>query len=113
MQSVLHSLIIIAGSEIRGRCDSALDTLRRVRVGLTAETGVQQVRKEVGKEFSRAFFQGRKRSALPLRQTKKHPRVCSWTHQFVCLSHHNQSMIPTTDREKDSLLETGLGEKRC
>ena len=49
---------------------------------------------------------------MPITQCKKHPRVSSWTHQFVCLSERNQTTIPTTDREKDRLLEAGLGEKK-
>ena len=36
---------------------------------------------------------------------------CVWKHKFVCLAFHDQSRIPTTDCEKDTLLEAGLGEK--
>lgn len=34
-----------------------------------------------------------------------------WKHRFVCLSHTNQTRIPTTDFHKDELLQAGLGEK--
>ena len=38
--------------------------------------------------------------------------VRTWMHKFVCLSCCAQDIIPTTDREKDALLEAGLGEKK-
>ena len=38
-------------------------------------------------------------------------KKCAWKHRFVCLSWRDQQKIPTTDVEKDDLLEAGLGEK--
>ena len=35
----------------------------------------------------------------------------SWKHKFFCLAFCNQQYIPTTDYEKDKLLQAGLGEK--
>lgn len=34
-----------------------------------------------------------------------------WKHRFVCLAYTDQTRIPTSDLEKDELLEAGLGEK--
>ena len=34
-----------------------------------------------------------------------------WKHRFVCLAYCDQYKIPTTDVEKDDLLQAGLGEK--
>ena len=36
---------------------------------------------------------------------------CVWKHRFVCLAYCDQYKIPTTDVEKDDLLQAGLGEK--
>ena len=41
-----------------------------------------------------------------MKKTKKN----AWKHRFVCLARHDETRIPTTDTEKDDLLETGLGE---
>ena len=38
-------------------------------------------------------------------------KKCVWKHKFVCLAYHDQQKIPTTDTEKDDLLQAGLGEK--
>ena len=38
-------------------------------------------------------------------------KKCVWKHKFVCLAYHDQRKIPTTDVEKDDLLQAGLGEK--
>lgn len=35
----------------------------------------------------------------------------AWKHRFVCLAFCGQCRIPTSDFEKDQLLEAGLGEK--
>ena len=34
-----------------------------------------------------------------------------WKHRFVCLAYCDQNKIPTTDMEKNDLLQAGLGEK--
>lgn len=39
------------------------------------------------------------------------PKKCAWKHKFVCLAYHDQHRIPTTDTDKDDLLQAGLGEK--
>lgn len=67
-------------------------------------------KKAIGRGFNQAFL--RKRSALRLHKGARIPRLTSWTHRFVCLSRCNQETIPTTDREKDALLDVGLGEKK-
>ena len=36
----------------------------------------------------------------------------SWTHKFFCLSRRDDTTIPTTDSEKNALLEAGLGERK-
>ncbi len=36
----------------------------------------------------------------------------SWTHRFVCLAYHGQTVIPTTAWQKDELISAGLGEKK-
>ena len=61
LQNLATALTFIAGSDIRERCDSALDTL--------SSQGRSDSRKcstgnEVGREFSRAFFQGREMCCL-------------------------------------------------
>lgn len=38
-------------------------------------------------------------------------KCCTWKHRFICLAFHDQPKIPTTDTDKDALLEAGLGEK--
>lgn len=43
--------------------------------------------------------------------SKKKARV-TYTHRFLCLSKCCPESKPTTDREKDILLEAGLGEKK-
>ena len=35
----------------------------------------------------------------------------AWKHKFLCLAYCDQTRIPTTDVEKDDLLQAGLGEK--
>ncbi len=91
------------------RCNAALESLRRVRAGMITGKAVD-TKKAIAKGFNQAFL--RKRSALRLHKPAKIPRPTSWTHRFVCLSRCNQETIPTTDREKDALLDAGLGEKK-
>lgn len=94
-----------AGNDLRTRCSSAIEVLQRARVGRGTGKGT-------GKAFTHAFIQERRRSAFPLKSAQKCPRVSSWTHRFVCLSQCHQETIPTTEKDKDALLEAGLGEKR-
>ena len=35
------------------------------------------------------------------------PKKCAWKHKFVCLAYHDQHRIPTTDTDKDDLLQAG------
>ena len=99
---------------IRDRCDAALDTLHRVRTSLTTVKGSRRFaaqKKKLGSDFGRAFLQNKRRSSsLPYSQGRK--ATTSYTHRFVCLSNYNQETIPRTDKEKDTLLEAGLGEKK-
>ena len=44
------------------------------------------------------------------KKKSKHKSIM-WKHKFVCLASHDHNRIPTTDCEKDNLLEAGLGEK--
>ena len=44
-------------------------------------------------------------------KSKKVKKI-AWKHRFVCLAWRDQQNIPTTDVEKDDLLEAGLGEKQ-
>ena len=67
-------------------------------------------RKQLGTDFGHAFLNGKKRLREHLSCEKK--AKSSYTHRFVCLSESGQSSIPTTDADKDSLLEAGLGEKK-
>ena len=83
-----------------------MTTLRRMRVNLSTSRGGSSGA-VLGKGFRSNFLRGSKK-AVP---SPKRPR-CSWTHRFFCLSQCDQDSIPTTDREKDALLEAGLGEKK-
>ncbi len=60
-------------------------------------------------EYGRAFMAGKNRSC-PSSAEKK--CKASYTHRFFCLSQCHQKIIPRNDKEKDLLLEAGLGEKR-
>ena len=42
---------------------------------------------------------------------KKSKNQNAWKHKFLCLAYCDQTRIPTTDVEKDDLLQAGLGEK--
>lgn len=110
----VHDLAVkLTGSDIRDRCDSALDRLRRVRAGLATPRGSREFKKEVGVQFGRAFLPGKRRKEGQHPHSKsKQAKTTTYTHRFVCLSKCNQEAIPTTDREKDALLEAGLGEKK-
>ena len=90
-----------AGSDLRTRCNLAIQTLQRARVGMG--TGARE-------KFS--FLQNRKRTGLPTMLTPKVWKFKSWTHPFVCLHQRHQETIPTTESTKDTLLEASLGEKK-
>ena len=42
--------------------------------------------------------------------SKRAKKGVEWKHHFVCLARRDQSKVPTTDTEKDELLQAGLGE---
>ena len=66
-------------------------------------------KKHLGLDFSHTFLESKK----SLSPTFNHPKkFISYTHRFFCLSKCKQENIPMTDREKDALLEAGLGEKK-
>ena len=64
--------------------------------------GKRQAKREVKKLFNHTPCAKRKRKDLGSVQ---------WKHKFVCLAYRDQHRIPTTDVEKDDLLQAGLGEK--
>lgn len=66
-----------------------------------------KTRKKVKEEVSSLF--GHSRLGHSRQSTSK--TKCEWKHKFICLASHEQVRIPTTDWEKDALLEAGLGEK--
>ncbi len=74
-----------------------------MKVGKSEKTpkGKWQARKEVKKLFN---YSGAKRK-------KREEGGVEWKHKFFCLAFHDQRRIPTTDVEKDDLLQAGLGEK--
>lgn len=99
-----------AGSEVRDVCDTAVSTLRRVRANLSVGgTGRAFRSRSIGKGFKNSFLRGKNKCLSP--PPKRAKCVTPWTHRFVCLSRCDQDAMLTTDREKDALLEAGLGEK--
>ena len=75
--------------------DRALNALRGMRSGLSVGKDKRKMKSEMHKLFP---------------QCKKR-KTCVWKHRFVCLAYRDQEKIPTTDGEKDDLLQAGLGEK--
>ena len=62
----------------------------------------EEVRKSSGRnrvadEMSKLFH---RKKAKPTTSTKRN----TWTHSFVCLSYCDQTAIPTTAAEKDSII---------
>lgn len=83
--------------------EDAMDMLKRIRAGNKAER-VREGKRKAKEEVSQLFnYSKRKKSEA----TKK----IQWKHKFVCLAYREQTRIPTTDVEKDDLLQAGLGEK--
>ena len=78
-----------------------------MRAGFLAEGKKGKKRVAVSEDISKLFPRGGKKFCT---QGKK--RVSTWTHRFVCLCNHDQTGIPTTAWEKDTLLAAGLGEKK-
>ena len=94
----LLPLVICAANKV-------LDGLRRTQAGLNAEKNSTRKRKSK-EEVSRLFQPNNKCSKLNVSEKK-----CVWKHRFMCLAFRDQTKIPTTDYQKDDLLEAGLGEK--
>ena len=80
--------------------DKALDALRRMRAGMTADRRVEK-RKRMKNEVSMLFN----------KKPKVEKKRVVWRHKFVCLAHRDQDRIPTTDAEKEELYQAGLWEK--
>ena len=103
MKSNLHGLInvcfvlIFHPIGLIKAADRALHALKGMRRGLK---GDGERKKRLKSELANAFASKSKR-----------PKKCAWKHCFVCLAWCDQHKIPTTDVEKDDLLEAGLGEK--
>ncbi len=76
--------------------DKALDALQNMRKGLNGNS--EKRKRSIKSELANSF---------PCKKAKK----SAWKHRFVCLSRWDQQKIPTTDIEKDDLLEAGLGKK--
>ncbi len=77
--------------------DRALNALQTMRKGMHGDVNKKKrIRSEVASVFP---------------SCKKAKAKCAWKHRFICLARHDQTRIPTTDTEKDDLLEAGLGEK--
>ncbi len=83
--------------------ENTLGVLTKMKAGKSEKTpkGKWQARKEVKKLFN---YSGAKRK-------KREEGGAEWKHKFFCLAFHDQRRIPTTDVEKDDLLQAGLGEK--
>lgn len=107
----ISKFFLFVGEHLRERCDTALDTLRKVRTTFTNTKGLKQfqVRKRqlLGTNFSDAFLRKKrpKQFSFPEKKNKS-----SYTHRFICLNKCNQKTVPL-DKEKNILLEAGLGEK--
>ena len=82
--------------------DKALDALRRMRAGMTADRRVEK-RKRIKNEVSMLFNKKTK--------VEKPEKRVVWRHKFVCLAHRDQDRIPTTDAEKEELYQAGLWEE--
>ena len=104
---------MIVGDHVRERCDTALDTLRRVRTTFTNTRGSRQFTartKQLGAEFGKVFLGKRRSKQRPCVPEKKNKT--SYTHRFICLNECNQKIVPKKDTEKNLLLEAGLGERK-
>ena len=79
---------------MRERCDTALDTLRRVRTTFTNTRGSRQFTartKQLGAEFNKVFLGKRRSKQRPCVPEKKNKT--SYTHGFICLNECNQKIV--------------------
>ena len=80
-----------------------MDMLKRMKAGAKAEKlreGKRKAKEEVGQLFN--YSKRKKGEAV---------KKMKWKHKFVCLAYRDQPRIPTSEVEKDDLLQSGLGEK--
>ena len=80
-----------------------MDMLKRMKAGAKAEKmreGKRKAKEEVGQLFN--YSKRKKCEAV---------KKIKWKHKFVCLAYRDQPRIPTSEVEKDDLLQSGLGEK--
>ena len=91
---------------VREQCNTALNTLQHARMNLGG--------RRFGRNFAQVFLRGRKRVSCGdnTEDQRKHSHSNSWTHTFYCLSQAGQGFIPSTNEERDLLMEAGLGEKK-
>ncbi len=82
-----------------------MDVLRRMKAGVKAEK-VRATKRQSKQEVTKLFDY-----ATPAKRKKKVKASTEWIHKFSCLAYRGQIRIPTTDVEKDDLLQAGLGEK--
>ena len=102
----------VAGIGVQGRCEAALDALHKVQTSFTAVKGSKLFtarKKCLSSDFSHAFLHSKSGLSPTINSGKM---SISYTHQFFCLSQCKQEVVPTTNREKDALLEAGLSEKK-
>lgn len=76
----------------------ALSVLNRLRSSLGKGKGKESDRKRA-RDQALALFTKKKKSSM------------FWKHKFVCLSKKTQERVPTTEKERNLLIEAGLGEK--
>ena len=79
--------------------NKALDALKRMRPGMTADKKVEK-RKRIKTKMSTLF-----------RKKQKVEKRVAWCHKFVCLAFREQNRQPTTDADKEELYQAGLGVK--
>ncbi|XP_064407568.1 uncharacterized protein LOC135352326 isoform X1 [Halichondria panicea] len=91
--------------KVVGLADDAMDVLRRMKAGVKAEQ-VRATKRQSKQEVTKLF-----NYATPAKRKKKVKASTEWKHKFSCLAYRGQIRIPTTDVEKDDLLQAGLGEK--
>ena len=96
---VLYFLYVYVG--ILQAADKALDVLKRMRAGMTAEKRRDERKRGAVKKMSSLFSSKKRKTA----------KRSVWKHRFVCLAYHDQDKIPTTDVDKYDLFAAGLGEK--
>ena len=85
--------------------EKAARALKALRTPVSPGPMKKNAEKEMESLFS--FPKKRRLGKAPLSSKPQ----CAWKHRFICLAYIDQTRMPTTDAEKDELLEAGLGEK--